>query len=149
MVSGLSDLGLLALAGVFGGLTLSMYSLCIAYVNDFLEADQMVAASSGLVMVLGAGAVLGPLTSGWVMDLVGAGGFFWYLAVVHAAIGVFAVWRMTQRASAPAEEQGPYVAVPSYGAPGVATAAAEVYAEESETQDDVDAAAERDSDRPS
>lgn len=136
VVAGVSDLGLLALAGLFGGLTLSMYSLCIAYVNDFLEPDQMVAASSGLTMALGAGAVLGPLTSGWAMDLVGVGGFFWYLALVHAAIGVFAVWRMTQRASAPTDEQGPYVAVPSYGAPGVSTTAAEVYAEETQDEED-------------
>ena len=142
--AGASDTLLLALAGLFGGLTLSMYSLCIAYVNDFLEADQMVAASSGLVMVLGAGAVLGPLSAGWVMDLVGVGGFFWDLAAVHAAIGVFAVWRMTQRASAPTDTQSPYVAVPSYGAPGATTAAAEVYADESEAQ--ADAAAREGSD---
>jgi MFS family permease len=129
-----SDLSVLAIAGVFGGLTLSMYSLCIAYVNDFLEPDQMVAASSGLVMVLGMGAVLGPVTAGWVMDLIGAGGFFWYLATVHAAIGVFALWRMTRRPSAPTEDQSPYVAVASYGAPGATTTAAEIYAEESEQQ---------------
>jgi MFS family permease len=35
-------LALFALVGLFGGVMLPMYSLCIAYTNDYLRADQMV-----------------------------------------------------------------------------------------------------------
>lgn len=127
--AGWADVWLLALAGLFGGLGLTIHSLCLAYTNDYLEPAEMVAASSGLVLVLGMGSILGPLLVGWIMDLVGPPGFFWWLAGVHAAIGVFAIWRMTRRASLPAEAQGPYVAVPARSSPVATAAAEEVHAE--------------------
>jgi MFS family permease len=133
------DVWLLAIAGVFGGLALTIHSLCLAYTNDYLDPGEMVAASSGLVLVLGIGSILGPMTVGWLMDLVGAGGFFWWLAAVHAGIGLFAVWRMTRREPRPIEAQGPYVAIPARLSP-VATAAAEqaVAAAQAEAQADAE-----------
>ena len=46
---------LLIAFGVFGGLALPMYSLCIAHTNDHLEPEQMVAASGALVLAAGFG----------------------------------------------------------------------------------------------
>ena len=103
-----STLTLLALMGVFGGLSIPLYSLCIAHANDYLEADQMVAASSGLVLASGVGAILGPVTASLSMLLLGPDGFFWWLAVIHTAMGIFAVYRMTKRRAKPVEEQSHY-----------------------------------------
>jgi MFS family permease len=120
-VSALSQIGLFALVCLFGGLSLPMYSLCLAHTNDFLRPDQMVAASSGLVLVFGIGAIFGPFTAGSLMSGIGPAGFFIYLAAIHGAIGLFAIYRMFMRASPPLEEQGPYVSVPPSGSPVAAS----------------------------
>lgn len=107
----LSANSLLAAAFLFGGLSFPMYSLCVSHTNDNLEPKQMVAASGSLVLALGIGATLGPSIAAAAMGLVGPNGLFWFLAVVHAGVGVFALYRMTQRRSVPLDEQGHCVAI--------------------------------------
>jgi len=108
LVSDMSTLTLMALMALFGGLSIPLYSLCIAHANDYLEVDQMVAASSGLVLASGVGAVLGPITASLSMLLFGANGFFWWLAAIHLVMGLFAVYRMAKRRAKPVEEQSHY-----------------------------------------
>lgn len=103
-VSGVSVWGLFALVCLFGGLSLPMYTLCLAHTNDHLEPSQMVAASGTLVLVMGVGAIFGPTTAAVMMSFVGPNGFFWWLAIVHAAIGVFAVYRMSKRVAPSVDE---------------------------------------------
>lgn len=95
----------MVLVCLFGGLSFSMYSLCLAHTNDRLDPRQMVAASSTLVLAGGAGATLGPYGASLIMDSAGAEGFFWFFAAVHAALGAYALYRMARRAATPAEEQ--------------------------------------------
>lgn len=103
---------LFGLIAVFGGLMLPMYSLCMAYTNDYLRPEQMVDASGTLVLIGGLGACFGPISAGLAMSSFGAPAFFWWLGLTHAAIAGFAVYRMTQRTAPPLEEQGAYVATP-------------------------------------
>jgi MFS family permease len=103
---------LYAVVLLYGGMALPMYSLCIAYTNDYLDPDQMVEASGTLVLVAGLGASLGPVSAAIAMDLFGSGGFFWMIAAVHGLLGLFALYRMTVRRAPPLEDQGTYVAVP-------------------------------------
>jgi MFS family permease len=103
--------GLFMAAVLVGGLSLPMYSLAIAHTNDYLEPGQMVAAGGTLVLAGGLGACLGPLSAALAMRFLGPNGFFWCLAVAHAAIGVFALYRMSQRAAKPLDQQMPSVAV--------------------------------------
>ena len=117
---------LFALAALFGGTNLPLYSLCVAYVNDYLERDQIVPASGTLVLIGGVGAAFGPVTAALAMQSFGPGGFFWWLATIHAAIGAFALYRMTRRGGVPRAEQGSYVAV----APRVSPVGSALYAEE-------------------
>jgi MFS family permease len=107
----------------YAGMSLPMYSLCIAHTNDFLKADQMVAASSTLMMLFGIGAIGGTLTVGVLMGSFGPHAYWAYLAAVHALLGLFALYRMTRRASRPVEEQGRFVAMPSNGSPTAASMA--------------------------
>ncbi len=116
-VADISRIGFMAIAAGIGGTALTLYSLFLAYANDHLEPRQMVAASSGLVLVGGLGAVLGPSTTGWVMGRVGAEGFLWYLCVVHAGIALFALYRMTRREAPSGDDQVPYVVVPTRTTP--------------------------------
>ncbi len=105
-VAGFSQELLFALTLLFGGMTLPMYSLCIAHTNDHLDPKQMVAASGTLVLLGGIGASFGPMSAAGMMGLMGPDGFFMILGGVHAAIGFFAIYRMSRREAAPLEEQG-------------------------------------------
>jgi MFS family permease len=100
---------LLTFAFLLGCMTLPMYSLCIAHTNDYLEPNQMVEAGATLVLVGGIGACIGPPVTATLMGAVGPIVFFVFLAGVHAAIGLFAVYRMSQRASVPLDQQGPTI----------------------------------------
>jgi MFS family permease len=109
-LAGASMSGLLMMVLLFGGMSLPMYSLCIAYTNDFLQPSQMVEASGTLLLVGGLGACLGPVSTAAAMDWFGPAGFFGWLALIHGMIGLFALWRMTRRSSP--KEQSAFVAVP-------------------------------------
>ncbi|MEQ9258919.1 MAG: MFS transporter [Roseovarius sp.] len=88
----------LLLAGLMvGGMTNPLYSLLIAYTNDFLEPDDMAAAAGGMVFINGLGAVTGPFIVGWMMQAIGAWAFFLFIAVLGFAISAYAAYRMTQR----------------------------------------------------
>ena len=99
---------LIGFAPLIGAGPLLLYSLFNAYANDRLRAEQRVAASSVLTLVYGFGAVLGPPAVGVLMDRVGAPGFLWVLAVGHAAIFGFALYRMTRRESPPVAASSPF-----------------------------------------
>ena len=95
---------------LFGGLAFPLYSICIAYTNDHLEANQMIAASGGLVMVGGIGAITGPLLFAVIMDVYGYQTLFWSIAGVHGLTGLFAIYRMLCSAPVPMARQGPSTA---------------------------------------
>jgi MFS family permease len=86
-------------AFIIGGTSNPLYSLLIAYTNDFLNTDDMASASAGLLFVNGVGAITGPLVIGYAMQVVGPPGFFVLIMALMAAISLYALFRMTQRAS--------------------------------------------------
>lgn len=115
---------LFAVAFVLGGMALPMYSVCLAHTNDNLEPSQMVAASGTLVLAGGVGATAGPTAAAALMSMLGPSGFFWWLAITHAAIGIFALYRMTRRPATPLDEQVPAMPIaPAASAVAVAVAA--------------------------
>lgn len=102
LVAGLVDLPFAATLGVamvLGGVTNPLYSLLIAYTNDFLTKEDMAAASSGMLFLNGLGAIFGPLATGWIMEVVGPNGFFLFIALNFAGLAAYALWRMTRRAA--------------------------------------------------
>ena len=101
--------------GLFGGLSLTLYSLCIAHANDYLSPAQMVSTASALIMLNGAGSVVGSPMVALVMDVVGDIGYYGMIALVHFIFGIFVLLRMSVRESVPNEAQGPFVAVPEAG----------------------------------
>ncbi|WP_299624196.1 MFS transporter [Pelagibius sp.] len=109
--SGGNLIGLYAIAFLLGGMSFPMYSLCLAHTNDYLTPKQMVAASGTLMLVNGTGAIFGPIVISQLMGRIGPDGFFILIGIVHAAIGVFALYRMARRASVPLREQGPSIPV--------------------------------------
>ncbi|MFN7003093.1 MAG: MFS transporter [Roseinatronobacter sp.] len=132
----LFNLGFIALVGValmIGGISNPLYSLLVAYANDYLESDQMAAASGGLLFVNGLGAIVGPLAIGWLMGVMGPSGFFLFIILLTALLALYALWRMTQRPAPPASETGPFAPV----SPVVSAATVEaVYSELAEQKGD-------------
>ncbi len=88
---------ILAVAAVLGGITYPMYSLIIAYTNDYLQKEQMAAASAGLIFLNGVGAVFGPLVTGWLMGEVGPRGFFLFIGTLYTVHAGYILWRMSRR----------------------------------------------------
>ncbi len=86
-------------AAALGGVINPLYSLLIAHANDHLSKEEMPAASAGLIFLNGFGAIFGPLLAGWVMDLLGAKGYFLIIAGFFGALAGYAAWRMTRRAA--------------------------------------------------
>jgi len=109
LLGGETRLPVLLIGVASGGLLFPMYSMCIAHTNDFLQPNQMVAASATLVMANGLGAMVGPSLAGFAMDTIGPAGFFLSIASSVGLIVVFALWRMTQRSAVPLEDQGHFV----------------------------------------
>jgi MFS family permease len=105
-------LGLLvAVAVAMGGISNPLYSLILAYVNDYLEPSDMAAASAGLLFINGLGAIGGPLITGWMMEGIGPQGFFLFMGVLFAALALYASWRMTRRAAPRPEDTGGFAVV--------------------------------------
>jgi MFS family permease len=90
---------LMAVAALLGGITYPMYSLIIAYTNDYLSKDQMAAASAGLIFLNGFGAIFGPLVTGWLMGAVGPRGFFLFIGALYGTHSAYILWRMSRRAA--------------------------------------------------
>ena len=120
---------LMAAAFLAGGVTTPLYALILAYTNDYLPAEDMPAASGGLVFTFGLGAILGPLVTGWAMQGGGPHAFWLVLGATFAGLALYALYRMTQRATAPAEETESYLGVVPTSSP-VAVEAAGVWAAE-------------------
>ena len=123
-------------AGLFGGLAFPLYSVCIAYTNDHLKPNQMIAASGSLVLVGGLGAVAGPMLVAGIMDYFGEEYLFWSMAAAHAMIGVFGLIRMVIRAPVPLDKQGPSTATAVHPS-GAAIESVQQYASD-EASDDFD-----------
>ncbi len=125
----------LAVGFVIGGTANPLYSLLLAYTNDYLDADDMASASGGLIFINGVGAIAGPVIVGWFMGMFGAEGFFLFIAVLMMGLGTYALYRTTQR-PVNVEEASSYAAVsPSVG-PVFAEVATEVYIENANEDDE-------------
>ena len=127
----------LLLVGAFlvGGMSNPLYSLLIAYTNDFLGHDDMAAAAGGLVFINGLGAVAGPLVTGWMMGAFGPEGFFVFIAALAFATSGYAAYRMTQRASPSVGDTESYAAVSPGGSPMAVAFAQEVAIEAAQEED--------------
>lgn len=108
----LSRAAFFAMVAVYGGMSLTLYSLSLAHVNDQVPAHQMVGASSTLILLNGAGAFVAPILLATLMGMAGNDVFLPVLAGLHLLLAVYAVYRMTRRAPLPEALKTPYVGTP-------------------------------------
>ena len=74
------------LLAIYAGMSLPMYSLTIAHTNDFLQQNEIVAASSTIAILVGLGSICGPIIVSFFMNTIGPDGFFVYLFIVHVCL---------------------------------------------------------------
>jgi MFS family permease len=127
----------MGMAFIVGGISNPLYSLYIAYANDYLDPEDMAAASGGLIFVNGLGAIGGPFIVGWMISALGADSFFIYLAALMGLSAVWAIARSTVRDAPSVDETAAYAPVSPGGtavALEVATEIAIEMAEEAEEE---------------
>lgn len=112
LFGGLGRIGLLALVFGYGFMALPLYSLSVAHTNDFVGPGDFVEASSGLLMIYAAGAVVGPMLASIMMEAAGYEFLFAFIALVLFGMGSFALYRMRRRSSVSDSEKAGFVAVP-------------------------------------
>lgn len=127
---------LLVAAFLVGGSSNPLYSLLIAYTNDFLEHDDMAAAAGGMVFINGLGAIAGPLMVGWMMGVMGPKGYFLYIVVLMAALVAYALYRMTQRAAPAPAQTDRYMPVSPSSSPMAVEFAQEIAIEAAQEAED-------------
>jgi MFS family permease len=120
----------LVLGFIVGGVANPLYSLIIAYTNDFLDKSDMAAASAGLLFINGLGAMTGPLIIGAAMTRFGPDAFFAYIGTLFALIALYAIYRATRRAAPP--ETSSYAPVSPSASPVALEVAQEVAIERAE-----------------
>ncbi len=138
MIFGLAFPVLLGAAFLIGGMSNPLYSLLIAHANDFLEHEDMAAASGGLIFINGLGAIAGPLITGWLMGdaVFGPQGFFLFIAALLFMTAVYALYRTTQRPTVPVDETGTMSPLYPTASPVALEVAQEVAIEAAEAEQD-------------
>jgi len=86
---------------LFAGMCLPLFSLNLAYVNDFLPKEKFVSAGAGLQLIFGLSAMTAPFICSFFIKEFGPNGFFVFLCIFQAIIGSFGIYRMFKR---PTEE---------------------------------------------
>jgi len=99
---------LLVLTGLFGGVAATVYPLAVAHAFDYVERDQMVSASAGMLLSWAIGATAGPILASEAMAVGGVWALFLFLAGVAGLLAVFVRYRMSRRAARPAGEQAKF-----------------------------------------
>ena len=89
-----------------------IFGLSVAHANDRAEPHEYVTLAAGLLMLYGAGAILGPVIAPLAMNAIGPQALFIHTAVVYGALTVFGLFRVVQRDAAPREDREAYVSVP-------------------------------------
>ena len=102
----------LTLAVIFGGLIALMYPLGVAYTNDYLSKDELLSATSGLVIAYGIGAIVGPFLASLIIEFTNSTGLFTLFSAVGVLSSIIILWRMSKRDTLSIEEQSDYVLMP-------------------------------------
>jgi len=82
---------------LLAGMTLPLFSLNLALVNDRIPKEKFVAAGGGLNIIFGLGAMAGPIICSMLMSLYGPNGFFVHLIIFLLPIIFFGIYRMSAR----------------------------------------------------
>lgn len=81
----------------FGGLSLTVYPIAVAHLVDYVHREELMSASSTVLLVNGVGSALGPLLAGSLMSLLGPRLLFVWFAILDGTLAAFAFHRFIYR----------------------------------------------------
>lgn len=107
--------GLWPFAAIFilGGSTFPVYALSLSHLNDVLEPQQTVAASSVFVLVWGIGSTVGPILASLLMAGTDPAGLFWMMGATHLTLAAYTVYRVIVREGPAVSDQEHYLSIPA------------------------------------
>ena len=82
---------------VFGGMSFTVYPIAVAHLVDYVDRDELLAASSTVLLVNGVGSAVGPLVAGALMNLLQPQLLFVWFAVLDLMIASYAFYRFIHR----------------------------------------------------
>jgi MFS family permease len=91
---------------LFGGCSLSLYSIVVAFTNDHLRPAEIVPASGTIILISGLTSITGPITAVFWLQIFGLKSFFILIAVSLMGMGVMSIWRVLTIPALPAEYKG-------------------------------------------
>ncbi|MGF9760659.1 MFS transporter [Microvirga sp. 0TCS3.31] len=104
---------LFAYVAIFGGSVIPTYSIVTAHVNDMVRPGEFVAAAGGLLILLGAGAAIGPVIAGAAMTEFGRLGLVYVFVIAQSLMAIWGAYRSIQRAAPPTEAKEAFVPEPT------------------------------------
>lgn len=99
-----SFLAINLLGAAWGFFAFPLYTIAVAHANDKASVDDYVMVSSGLLLMFGAGAVVGPFIASIAMSLTGPYGLYWLTAIVHLLLALYVMQRILRRPGTPMEQ---------------------------------------------
>lgn len=96
---------LIAAGALFGAGAFPLYPLAVAHANDYAEPSDYVELSSGLLLIYGIGAAMGPLLSSLARSYIDMPALYFFTAAVHLVLIGYVAWRMTRRDPVPEAER--------------------------------------------
>ena len=111
LMAGSDPLRNFILVFVFGSFAMPMFSLAAAHANDRAGPQDFVLVNAALMLFYSFGAIGGPATAAWIMEVAGPPALFLFNAFIYAVLIVIILYRMRVRGSVPAERRGRFVAL--------------------------------------
>lgn len=119
------------LGATWGAVAFPLYAISVAHTNDYTEPDEYVMVSSGLLLMYGLGAIVGPFVASMLMAAAGAIGLYAFTAGIHVMLSLYIAYRMLRRATTLTEHN-----ITFSDALATAHTASQVYEEEIHQQDE-------------
>ena len=83
----------LVLIALWGAMAFPLYTVAVAYANDYADPSEFVKVSGGLLFVYGIGAIAGPFIASIFMDWQGKGALFLFTSIIHVLLIIVVVAR--------------------------------------------------------
>ena len=114
VVSGISgSVVAIMLSGVlFGVFALTLYSVCVAHMNDHGQSESFVSISGGLLVVYSVGAIVGPTAASLGVSSFGISSIFVFPAVIHLLFAGYTAYRIASTPALTGAQRSDFVAVP-------------------------------------
>lgn len=101
--------GVYIMTFLFGGLSFTLYPLCITQVCDQLDHSDITKATALLLVAYGCGSVMGPLFSSGMIELLGIDSVFLYFALLLTVLTTIGIYTSIKKPVIPLKDQNPFM----------------------------------------